>query len=113
MTEKNVSQRGETSRAKMIRSSSVTFWSLSVQIGGGRGHRRQVVVFDTLLLLVSLTKKIGTDRKRSSRADGRLLYVFVRPSLTVMPFWLLFQNLCVEESILKRFPWYIIATYPL
>ena len=33
----------------MKQSSSVKFWSLSVQIGGGRGHRRHVVVLDTLI----------------------------------------------------------------
>ena len=53
MAEKNVAEVAKQVvgklRGKITRSSSVTFWSLLVQIGGGRGHRRQVVVFDTLL----------------------------------------------------------------
>ena len=35
VAEKNVRRRGKTSRAKMTRSSSGTFWSILVQIGGG------------------------------------------------------------------------------
>ena len=69
----------------MKRLYSVTFWSLSVQIGGGCGHRIQVVVFDKLLnTCFPKTKTIRTGRKRSSRSDGHLLDVFIRKSLTVL-----------------------------
>ena len=49
VSETNVCRSGKTSCAKMTRSSLVTFWSLSVHIGYDRNHRRQVVVFETLL----------------------------------------------------------------
>ena len=72
------------SRAKMTPSSSVKFWSLLIQIGGGRVHRRQIFISTHWLINMSITKKIGTDQKRSSWDDDLLLDVFVRPSLTVL-----------------------------
>ena len=47
----------------MIWLSLVTFWSILVHIEGGSSHKKQVVVFEKLPNIFSLTEKIGPTKK--------------------------------------------------
>ena len=56
-------QHGKTSHAKMVQSPLVTFGSLSVNDGVDRGHRRQLVVFESFInTCVPIKKSLPTER---------------------------------------------------
>ena len=56
---------------------------------------------NNLLILVSLNKKIDADQNRSSWANGRLLRVVVRPSLTVHSYISILRCISINHAQFK------------
>ena len=88
--------RGNTSHAKMIRLSSGKFWSIVVQIGGGRDHRRQVVIFDTQLNTCVCNQK-NRNRLKSVVLIRRQSYGCVRQTKFDCNFFIFFVLWCLPH----------------